>query len=77
MVDIAGGNKKDLYPRLVCLDKGLADDSNRPRPGSCDRLDGLGAGHVPGRWLLPFVGKKGNKEWPESQGEIIVSVERE
>lgn len=49
MVDIAGGNKKDLYPRLVCLDKGLADDSNRPRPGSCDRLDGLGAGHVPGR----------------------------
>lgn len=49
MVDIAGGNKKDLYPRLVCLDKGLADDSNRPRPGSYDRLDGLGAGHVPGR----------------------------
>jgi len=47
--NIAGGNKKDLYPRLECLDKGLADDSNRPRPGSFNRIDGHGAGHVSSR----------------------------
>ena len=29
----AGGNKKDLYPRHGCLDKGLVDRISAPVPG--------------------------------------------
>jgi hypothetical protein len=63
-----GGNKKDPYPRPLRLDKGLADDIHRPRPGSVDRIDGLGAGHVSGRWLLPFQ-ENSREARLESQGK--------
>jgi len=55
MLGIAGDNKKDLYPRHGYLDKGLAYDVHRPRPGSIDRIDGLGVSHFSGRLLLPFI----------------------
>ena len=37
----AGGNKKDLYPRHDCLDKGLVDKIICPGSGSFDRIDGI------------------------------------
>lgn len=54
MLVIAGDNKKDLYPRHSCLDKGLAYDVHRPLPGSLDRIDGLGVSHFSGCFATPL-----------------------